>query len=77
MVLVVLDLLRMRANKTLCMLATESFIHMCARQAQQVQLGTYRGNHLSPTSSVSSVCLCSNRVLTIQVTAASLIDLLR
>ena len=29
-----------------------SFIYTCARQAQQAQLGTYRSNQLSPTSSV-------------------------
>ena len=29
-----------------------SFIHTCARQAQQAQPGTYRGNQLSPTISV-------------------------
>ena len=31
-----------------------SFIHTCARQAQQAQLGMYRGNQLSPSTSVVS-----------------------
>ena len=32
------------------------FIHTSARQAQQAQLGTYRSDQLSPTSSVMCYC---------------------
>ena len=51
-----------------------SFIYTCARQAQQAQLGKYRSNQLSPTSSVMVIIIDDSSVVLLHVTCLKVFD---